>query len=229
MKSHAAILAISGACLTAVAWLFATEWTPRGSDGSTKPTDHAVPCEGPTIAGGPEPSDIVIDRPELGEPLERNERDGGVLSTPAADAGASAPTNADQAYLLGVLSERLASGRARERALEAEVEMLRLAIDECRNGTGSVIGTAVALPEWRELDKAQRITVTAFLERFPIHLQPGEARLIATHRSPTGDTTRELITMLGIGRVRDAIPPETRERMQRDDPDEWLEFFGVAR
>lgn len=108
-----------------------------------------------------------------------------------------------------------------------ELARLRAALDECRNGTFSPIGNAHALPEWPELDAAQRREVDSFLESFPVLLTAGEAKLIATHTFEGGDRIADLIRMLGRERVLAAMQPEARDAMQRDDPERFADYFGA--
>jgi len=100
---------------------------------------------------------------------------------------------------------------------------LRLQLEECRFGADSVLGTLWMLPETPTLDEAEKRAVVAFLERFPVRLVAGEAALIARHRSPTGDTQAEIITMLGQARVLASMDPEARASM---DSWEFKELFG---
>lgn len=110
----------------------------------------------------------------------------------------------------------------------AELARLRAALDECRNGTFSALGNARALPEWGELDEAQRREVVSFLESFPVMLTPGEARLIATHTYEGGDRVANLILILGRERVLASVPTDARIRLQRDDPDRFADYFGTG-
>jgi len=124
------------------------------------------------------------------------------------------------------VAQLLGDQRVRIGVLEAEIERLRAELDECRDGPYSVLGTLHALPEWAGLEKGQRAIVLDFLRRFPVLLSVGEATLIATHASPTGDTTREVISMLGRARVLASMSPEARAKLQKDDPDEFEDYFG---
>lgn len=116
--------------------------------------------------------------------------------------------------------------RVRIMVLEGQIEQLRRELDECKNGSFSVLGLVRSLPEWEKLDVAQRRTVMTFLERFPVQLATGEAYLIATYTSKTGDTTSDLIGLLGRKRVLDSMSKEAREKFEREDPDEFKEYFG---
>lgn len=116
--------------------------------------------------------------------------------------------------------------RVRIMALERQIEQLRRELDECKNGSFSVLGLVRSLPDWEKLDVAQRRTVMTFLERFPVQLATGEASLIATYTSKTGDTTSDLIGLLGRKRVLDSMSKEAREKFEREDPDEFKEYFG---
>lgn len=124
------------------------------------------------------------------------------------------------------IADESAKNRAKAAQLEARIAHLELELDQCTNGSMSVLATLRALPDWTTLDTTQQRTVNAFLERFPVHLLPGEATMIATHTSPTGDTTRELIRMLGQERVRATLSADAQAAMQHDDPEEWAEYFG---
>lgn len=165
----------------------------------------------------------VLTSPSVAEP-ERH-----AVDVPAQEPSVTdgAPRSSEGAVVTsGPVAETLSFQRVRIVTLEAQVAKLQRELDECRFGPDSILGTAHALPEWSTLDRTQQAVVTAFLERFPVRLGTGEAWLIATHKSPTGDTTAEIISLLGRSRVLAAMDPEARQRFGDEDPDEFREYFG---
>lgn len=134
----------------------------------------------------------------------------------------------DEGSLMQILQTN-STQQGRIQSLEEQLQKALLDLDECRNGPFSALGAVASLPEWAELDQAQRITVNDFLSRFPVQLGPGEATLIATYVSPTFDSTKDLIRMLGQQRVLSAMSPEARTKLQRDDPEQFADYFGADR
>lgn len=177
-------------------------------------TDAPSPALPPAAALEPEP-----DRREAASaPAEEADDASSVVVAPAVE---SPPETLDTTY-----EQLLSDRRARIITLEAEIDRLTAELDECRNGVYSVLGALHALPEWAALDRPQRAIILDFLRAFPVRLSPGEAVLIATHASPTGDTTAELIAMLGRSRVFNSMPPEAREKLLAEDPEAFRSYFG---
>jgi len=186
---------------------------------SSTAVDESVPPMLFTVSE-PERADAAVTTPERVPVPAQVQGDGdGQLERAPEPTVTAAPLDPAVAQLLG-------DQRVRIGVLEAEIERLRAELDECRDGPYSVLGTLHALPEWAGLEKGQRAIVLDFLRRFPVLLSVGEATLIATHASPTGDTTREIISMLGRARVLASMSPEARAKLQKDDPDEFEDYFG---
>jgi hypothetical protein len=218
-------------CLVGLCALMLGVFSTRdATDSRTEPATRSVveaPVANPTrdndhgLSPAPERNPVALDSPaeSIAVPAA-SQGDGGVQPEGPADAPDARP------LLDPSVAQILGDQRSRIGVLEAEIERLKAELDECRNGPHSVLGALHALPEWPGMDKVQRAIVLDFLRRFPVTLNVGEATLIATHASPTGDTTREIISMLGRSRVLASMSPEAREALQRADPEEFADYFG---
>lgn len=162
----------------------------------------------------------VLERPEAVQAVQREAVPSPAVEQVFTAVGVDAPKPDPDAL------QRISTLRGRVESLEALLAEAQRALDECRNGPFSALGSASALPEWAELDRAGRINVTAFLTQFPIQLGVGEAKLIATYVSPTFDTKADLVRMLGRDRVLRSMSVEARTKLQTDDPEEFAELFG---
>jgi hypothetical protein len=194
--------------------------------------DHLDPSEphaiGPAVSVGPAPSadGQVFEEP----PAERAEA--ASAQPPAEQAAVAAPlldpsAEADRGARLWSAqhAEELVSKAWR---LEQEILRLESELDACRSGgpEHSAVGAAQALPEWPRLTEPQRRRVLAFLEQFPVRLQPGEAEYLATYSSPLGNTTSDLVKWLGQRRVLESMPEGLKRLMQEQCPEQFEECFG---
>jgi hypothetical protein len=223
MKLAVGLIVCTGLTLIGLGYFLSPDRSPGNRDFSASIVEHPSPPNS-------EPVQAVLTRPE-DPPTQAREAVQEAPPThgidgPPTPLGIPEPSLDAPVLTLDEAREILANQRLRIVALESRVAQLIGELDECRNGQFSVLGIARSLPEWPAFDNAQRIRVMSFLERFPVKLGTGEAHLIATYQSPTGDTTKELIAQLGRQRVLATLTPEARAKFLAEDPEEFEDYFG---
>lgn len=221
MKHTVSLLVVAGVSIMALGYYLSPDRSEGAATPVTTSTERAVAATpdaaSPTLLARPEELHAP-SRTQLQVEPSPSETDGLPAPTPEPEAPRLAPTE---------FAVVIADQRVRIRVLEDEVGRLKGELDECQNGQFSPLGIARSLPEWAKLDATQHSIVRNFLLRFPVQLSPGEAELIATYTSPDGNTTANLIVMLGRVRVFNAMSPEARDKFKREDAEEFAEYFGT--
>ena len=222
MRTFTIVLCLGGACALGLG-VFSTLSAP---DSQAEPSVRSVAEPAPISEAQGVNYDTSPDRAveALSErvpvPAQVQNDGDNLLVQPLSMTVWTQPLDPNVAQLLGDQHSRIG-------VLEVEIARLSAELDECRNGPYSALGTLHALPEWAGMDKSKQAVVLDFLRRFPVRLCVGEATLIADYAPPNGGWTRGIIAMLGRGRVLQSLSPEAQEKYRSEDPEEFLEYFGV--